>query len=219
MNYKEHEILAWLIGLISTDGCIGKYGNSYPINIVSVEKNWLERIKTILSIIRFETTISKRTKRKTNLGIVDRAYILHLKNPRTVFELFQKYPDLEQYCNPRKWKRIQEAIECYKHSRPCKRFSVKEIQFLKENHHKLTDREIAEILHRSRTTIATKRRDLKIWKQTQKKWTPKETQFLRENYLKLTDEELGKKLNRGKYSIQEKRQLINLWKFKKGGEK
>lgn len=221
-SLKEHEILIWLIGLISTDGSVREQTHKagYTLMVFSKEKNWIKRIKTVLSTIDIETSIWTRN-RKTSFGIAI-MNCLYLQNPRKIFGLFQKYSDLEQFCNPRKWQIIQKAILYYKKALPHWRFTDDDIKFINEHYKSMTDKEIAEALGKkllSADSIKQKRLKLGIWKRPQsiglaRKWTLEEERFLAENFDKLTDVKLGKKVNRSRLAILQKRNRMKLIKPK-----
>ncbi len=97
---KLRETLAWLAGIISSDGSImkRKSGNGLIINIASVELDWVVQVRQRLSEIGIETTVEPYTNRN--------AFKIYLKHPYDVRNLLLKYT--EPYMMTRKFKTLQE---------------------------------------------------------------------------------------------------------------
>lgn len=210
---REHEILSWLIGLISTDGSIS-IQNPYGCHLIigSKEKDWLERIKKTLATIGIKSNIYT-WKHKTGFRIF-MMNNLRLLNPRQIIGLFQKYPDLQQFCNPRKWKLIQQAILYYEKSIPHWRYSANDIDFIKAHYKSMSDKQIAEALGKgllSASAVKQKRQKLNLW-HSDYYWSLEEKQFLRENYLNFSHSQLAEKLKRSKSAVEQKRRDMKLFK-------
>jgi len=88
------------------------------------------------------------------------------------------------------------------------RWTVDEIEFLKENAH-LTAREIAEKLGRTVEAVRTKRQRLKI--RPKYLWSPEEEEKLHELYeAGLSDAEIARQLGRSVGAVRLKRQRMGL---------
>lgn len=97
---KLRETLAWLAGIISSDGSIikRKSEKGLIINIASVELDWVIQIRQRLSEIGIETTIEPYKNRC--------AFKIYLKHPFDVRNLLLKYG--KPYMMERKFKILQE---------------------------------------------------------------------------------------------------------------
>lgn len=111
LKNREREILIWLVGLISTDGCIHKLKRRrhgrYTITISSSENDWLELIQARLKEIGLTSRITSGTK--------GRAGYLYIHKVRNVVGLLQQ--DFSDFMSPRKWKQIQKVCKYYKTAR------------------------------------------------------------------------------------------------------
>jgi len=96
----KEKIIAWLAGLISTDGSIKWQGkNKLKYEIYSSEKYWLQQIKKILELAEIESNI--RNYGKPNL------FVLYLKNPSQVTKMLRNYG--LDYLIQRKAQRVIDA--------------------------------------------------------------------------------------------------------------
>jgi hypothetical protein len=121
----EREIVIWLAGLISTDGCVrhsNKDSLALQYQFCSVEPDWINLVKEKLAIIEIPSTIlhQKRfehgdfLRREKKFRMREYSVCqLYLNNPRKITLLFDKY-NCKEWFNPRKWKIIEAGIEYYK---------------------------------------------------------------------------------------------------------
>lgn len=85
-----------------------------------------------------------------------------------------------------------------------------ELNFLVQNHGKLTAKEIGDKLDRTYRSVEAMSQKLKITKPKQPNWTNEDVEWLKENFLKYSKSELAKKLNRTPSSIQNKANKLGL---------
>ena len=97
---KLRETLAWLAGIISSDGSITKRkrGNGLIINIASTELDWVAQVRQRLFEIGIETTVEPYKNKN--------AFKIHLKHSFDVRILLLKYS--EPYMMVRKFKILLE---------------------------------------------------------------------------------------------------------------
>lgn len=98
-----------------------------------------------------------------------------------------------------------------------KRFTEKEIKFLKENYKKMSIEELAKELGRTEKSVRAKveRIGLKLsdLKRNQpKKLTEKEVNFIKENYQSMSDEKIARELNISEAMVSRKRLNLGLRK-------
>ena len=93
------------------------------------------------------------------------------------------------------------------------KWTLNEIQFLKDNYNKMTTKEIALKLNKTIVSIRHKKIRLKLI--IKKMWALNEIQFLKDNYNKMTTKELSKKLNRTTTAINSKLNFLKLKRLKK----
>lgn len=96
-----------------------------------------------------------------------------------------------------------------------KGYTDEEIQYIIDNYHTSTNKEIAKTLNRSTTSITYVARMNNLIKQPHKDWTDEENKFLEENYTTMTTKELAKALDRTKPSIDSQKQKLGLDKLVK----
>lgn len=138
---KLRETLAWLAGIISSDGSITKRkrGNGLIINIASTELDWVAQIRQRLSEIGIETTVEPYTNQN--------AFKIHLKHPFDVRNLLLKYS--EPYMMTRKFKILQEPYS-ERHA-----FSTEQKKIIEEERRKgKTLQQIASKIGRSHTGVS-----------------------------------------------------------------
>jgi len=104
----EREVMVWLAGLISTDGCVFKRGvrtpekegkHGWKYQVCSVEKDWKEQMQKILKGIKITSRIDENN--------------IYLHGGKRITKLFIKH-NCEKYFSPRKWKKVLEANDHYK---------------------------------------------------------------------------------------------------------
>lgn len=91
-----------------------------------------------------------------------------------------------------------------------KNYNEQEINFIKENYEKMTVKQLAESLNKSKSSIEYAVRKLGLIKQVHKPWTDNECQYLIDNYEEKTSEEIGKHLNRTIHSVNSERDRLGL---------
>lgn len=144
---SEREIALWLACLFSTDGSVKNSNHSHGLAFCgfSVDYDWLLMIQNKAKTIGIETSI-KETKIKKEQRIGKKTpYYIWFNNPRKIALLFDKH-NCEEWFNPRKWKRIKEALEFYKLTKSHSRYSKEEDNILRENLGCLSQKEIAKLL-------------------------------------------------------------------------
>jgi len=107
---NEREIVIWLAGLLSSDGCVGKRKDSKTVRyiIYSTELDWLEKIKPKLLTIDIESTLGKVDNCLSKQG----CYFIYLKDPYKITTLLIKHK-VSEYMNPRKWLIVARAAAYY----------------------------------------------------------------------------------------------------------
>lgn len=138
---KIKETLAWLAGIISSDGSImkRKSGGGLVINITSTDLDWIKQIRQRLSEIGIETTIQHYPKK---IG-----FKLYLKHPFDVRNLLLKYT--EPYMMTRKFEILQEPYS-KRHG-----FSIEQKRIIREEREKgATLQEIANKIDRSHMGVS-----------------------------------------------------------------
>ena len=91
-----------------------------------------------------------------------------------------------------------------------KGYTENEIEFIKENYAKMTNKNIAEELGKTQSSISYVARQLGLVKQPHKPWTKEEDDFLIEHYIDFTSEEIAKHLGRTVASINGRRDELHL---------
>lgn len=98
-----------------------------------------------------------------------------------------------------------------------RRWIQQEVEFLKDNYHKMDYSKLGVLMNRNRRSIQDKVRELNLRKikepPIQRKWTQEEIKFLQKNYTKFSSFALAKKLNRTSSSILHR---LKTMKLKKG---
>lgn len=91
-------------------------------------------------------------------------------------------------------------------------YSAKEIEYIKNNYLKMTNKEIARKLKRPVMSIIRKSRELNLYKLRVRRFSALELAFLRSHYPAMTVAELAHKLNRTPFSIRDKLFVLHLKK-------
>lgn len=96
------EIIVWIAGLISSDGCISKDGH---ITLISAEKYWLEHIQKKLNEnnLKSHCLVYYISKQEHTYG--NKYYRLNLKKPLIWYILLNTK---KEYILPRKFNRLKE---------------------------------------------------------------------------------------------------------------
>ena len=92
-----------------------------------------------------------------------------------------------------------------------RRWADEEVEFMKENADKLTNKQIAEKLGRSIGSVALKTCDLGLKRRNKRKnWTDEEVEFMKENIDKLTYVQMGYKLDRTAECVRAKAKALGI---------
>ena len=93
-------------------------------------------------------------------------------------------------------------------------YTQEELEYIRENYHKVPAKDIAEHLNRSVASLYAKAQKLKVYRDIY--YTKEDDDFIKANYLKMSDKELGKALGRTHLSIMWRRKdVLNLKKTSK----
>lgn len=93
-----------------------------------------------------------------------------------------------------------------------KNYSEEEINYIINNFQNSTNKQIAEYLGKSTSSITYVANKLKLVKQPHKQWTQKDIDYLKEHYLEMSSEELSKKLGCTINAVNSKCTLYGLYK-------
>lgn len=91
-----------------------------------------------------------------------------------------------------------------------KGYTNNEIEYLKENFAKYTNKQLAEQLKKTESSIKNAANKLGLIKQPHKTWTKEDDEFLIAHYIEMTSQEIGKKLGRTVHSINARRDDLGL---------
>jgi len=103
LNQNQREILAWLGGIISSDGSITKDSQgrkSCSVSIFSIDKKWIFLIKKEIKKLGLTCSIYNYKEYKQ--------CTLHFNQPRRLYKLFKKMPEKLM---KRKFKRLEDFYE------------------------------------------------------------------------------------------------------------
>jgi len=83
-----------------------------------------------------------------------------------------------------------------------RQWTEKDLEWLKQNYHKYTDKVLSKKFNRTELAVRVKRYELGLIKGHPRCFTPEEVEFIRNNYLQKTDKEIGAILNRTGEAIE-----------------
>ena len=100
------------------------------------------------------------------------------------------------------------------------RWTVEEINFLKENHNKMLKAEIAEKLNRTENSVSLKayKMGISLKRSNYRDWTEEEERYLEDHWGTTSKSRMAKNLNRTKNSITRKANRMGLKDFLHSGE-
>lgn len=140
---KLEKTITWLAGLLSTDGVVqagkSKYHQKFCFfAIYSVERPWLEQIKSRLEEVNISSTIHFNDPKHRRIQI---------HNPRYVRELFLRF-NCSRYFNPRKWQRIVNSYNFWSK----RMYTPEEKEFI-SNNLEISDKQLAKYLERTEGSV------------------------------------------------------------------
>jgi hypothetical protein len=163
--------------------------------------------------------ISEQLTRHSYVSLLRKLYQLGLKEPSWTPDKIQKLKNLYPRAS---WDVLFEEFKPYKQMTICQManligvkrktyyYTKDEVKYLKSNYKKLNSSQLATNLNRSKISVASKLRRLRVNKQ--RYWTTREKNKIKKLYLEKTYAEIAEILDRSVYSVN--KMALNL-KLKK----